>query len=163
LLLSFTLVLYAAAAVLLLVSFLKSREKTKKSLMKAWKSFENILPQLLGILMLVGLTMALMDPALVSRLIGGQSGFVGVVLSALVGAVTLVPGFIAFPTAALLLQHGAGYAQIGAFVSALMMVGVVTFPLERQYFGTRLSLVRNGLAFAFTFLVAFVLGWVHTL
>ena len=160
---SFTIFLYVAAVILLLISVLKSREKTKKSLLKAWKSFENILPQLLGILMLVGLTMALMDPALISRLIGGQSGFGGMVLAALVGAVTLVPGFIAFPTAALLMQHGAGYAQIGAFVSALMMVGVVTFPLERQYFGTRLSLVRNGMAFVFTFLVAFVLGWVHTL
>ena len=80
------------------------------------------------------------------------------IAAALVGAVTLIPGFVAFPTAALLLEGGAGVMQIGAFVSALMMVGVVTFPVEVRYFGRRLALARNLIAFLFSFLVAFVLG-----
>ena len=76
----------------------------------------------------------------------------------LVGAITLIPGFIAFPTAALLLKSGAGYMQIGAFISALMMVGLVTLPVEFKYFGKKLSIYRNLLAFAFSFLVAFIIG-----
>jgi hypothetical protein len=39
----------------------------------------------------------------------------------------LIPGFVAFPIGAALLEEGAGYAQIAAFVSSLM-VGVETLP-----------------------------------
>ena len=81
-------------------------------------------------------------------------------MSATVGAITLVPGFVAFPTAALLLESGAGIMQIGAFVSALMMVGVVTLPVEISYFGRKLSLVRNLFAFMFSFVVALALSLV---
>ena len=86
--------------------------------------------------------------------------WLGVVLAAIVGAVTLIPGFVAFPTAALLLNGGAGYMQIGAFISTLMMVGIVTLPVEFKYFGKRLAIYRNVLAFLFSFLVAFVIGQV---
>ena len=82
----------------------------------------------------------------------------GVVLSAIVGAITLIPGFVAFPMASLLLQGGAGAMQIGAFVSSLMMVGVVTMPVEIKYFGKRLTFYRNGIAFLFSFIVAYAIG-----
>ena len=42
----FTYVLYALAGAGLLISFMKDKKKTKMALKKAWKSFENILPQL---------------------------------------------------------------------------------------------------------------------
>ena len=46
----FTYILYALAIVGLAVSFFKDRQKTKMAaLMKAWKAFENILPQILTI------------------------------------------------------------------------------------------------------------------
>lgn len=60
----------------------------------------------------------------------------------------------------MLLQGGAGYMQIGAFVSSLMMVGIVTIPVEIKYFGRKLTLLRNGLAFTFSFVVAGFIGWV---
>ena len=70
----------------------------------------------------------------------------------------MIPGFVAFPTAAMLLNNGAGYMQIGAFVSTLMMVGVVTAPVEMKYFGKHLTIMRNVLSFLFSFVVAFIIG-----
>lgn len=151
-------IFYTAAVGLLLISYAKDKEKTKKSLMKAWKSIEKMLPQLVGILLLVGVMMALVDPDTISTFIGSSSGWWGVLLAAIVGSVTLIPGFIAFPTAALLLQGGAGYMQVGAFVSSLMMVGVITLPLEIKFFGRKVAISRNALAFLYTFAVAFLLG-----
>jgi len=78
--------------------------------------------------------------------------------SVAVGAITLIPGFVAFPTAAMLLENGAGYMQIGGFVSALMMVGIVTIPVEVTYFGKKMTLVRNVLALLFSFIVAIIIG-----
>jgi len=60
--------------------------------------------------------------------------------------------------AAMLLNNGAGYMQIGAFVSTLMMVGIVTLPVEIKYFGRRLTSTRNILAFLFSFVVAYIIG-----
>ena len=78
----------------------------------------------------------------------------------MVGSVTLIPGFLAFPMAALLLQNGAGAMQIGAFVSTPMMVGVITLPVEIKYLGRKVAALRNLMAFCFSLLVALVIGWV---
>ena len=63
-----------------------------------------------------------------------------------------------FPTAAMLLKSGAGYIQIAAFISTLMMVGIVTFPVEIKYFGKKLTILRNLTAFVFSFIVALIIG-----
>ncbi len=154
----FTVILYVLASILLLLSFVKDRTKTKKALIKAWKSFESILPQFIGMLVIIGLMLAVIDPETISRLIGGESGFFGMLLAAIVGGITLIPGFVAFPLAATLLNNGAGFMQIAVFISTLMMVGIVTLPLEIQYFGKRAAILRNTLAFSFSFVVALVIG-----
>ena len=154
------IVLYGGTAILLALSFQKDREKSMKALKKAWKAFENILPQFLVVILMVSLLLSLLDHATILRIIGTESGWIGVLIASLVGSVTLIPGFVAFPTAALLLQGGAGYMQIGAFISSLMMVGVVTIPVERKYFGLRLTVGRNLLAFLFSVIVALVIGMV---
>ncbi|MDZ5725674.1 permease [Acetobacterium carbinolicum] len=155
--------LYVVTGVLLLVSFYKDKKKTKMALKKAWKAFENILPEFLVVILLVGLLLAIMNPEMISSIIGDKSGWFGVILAAVIGSITLIPGFVAFPMTALLLDGGAGYMQIGAFISALMMVGIVTIPVEIKYFGKKLTIYRNVLAFLFSFVVALVIGVVMNL
>jgi len=155
-----TYILYGITILLLAISFFKDQKKTKVALKKAWKSFENILPEFLVVILCVGVLLAILDTALISKIIGSESGWLGVSLAAIIGAITLIPGFVAFPTAAMLLEGGAGYMQIGAFVSTLMMVGVVTMPVEIKYFGKKLTLLRNMLAFIFSFAVAAIIGFV---
>jgi len=153
-----TSVLYIISIVAVLISILKSKEKTLLAFKKAWKSFENILPQFLSILLMIGMMLAILTPNQISRLIGNESGWLGVLVAALIGSITLIPGFVAFPLAAALLQSGAGYMQISAFISTLMMVGIVTLPVEISYFGKKATLVRNISAFIFSLVVAFVMG-----
>lgn len=153
-----TVLLYGLTAILLSISFRRDRNKSKKALKKAWKSFENILPQLLGVILLVGIMMSFLDPDTISNLIGDSSGWVGIAMAGIVGSITLIPAFVAFPTAALLLENGAGLMQIAAFVSTLMMVGIMTFPLEVSFFGRKSTILRNMLAFVFSFIVAFIIG-----
>ncbi len=155
-----TVLLYVIAGGGLLVSLLKDRAKTLKAVKKALKAFEGILPQFLVVLILVAITLSVLDTSTISRYLGNGSGALGVIVAALVGAVTLIPGFVAFPAAAALLRGGAGTTQIAAFVSSLMMVGVVTLPMEMKYFGRKASLLRNGFAFIFSFAAAIFVGWV---
>ena len=155
-----SVILYSVAGGLLLLSFFKDQGKTKSALKKAWKSFEGILPQFLVVLLLVGFLLTIFSTETISKIIGPESGWLGVALAALVGAVTLIPGFIAFATAAALLKSGAGYMQIAAFISSLMMVGFVTLPVEMKYFGKKVSILRNLFSFLFAFVVAAIIGWV---
>ena len=154
----FTYILYGLTAVLLLLSFLKNKQKTRMSLIKAWKAFENILPQFLSILLIIGIMLAILSPEVIASLIGKQSGLLGMIIAAAIGSITLIPGFVAFPLASALLKSGAGFMQIAVFISTLMMVGIVTIPVETKYFGKKATLLRNALAFVFSFIVALVIG-----
>lgn len=151
-------IIYIITAILLAISYVKDKRKTKMALKKAWKAFENILPQFLTILILIGIMLSVLSPANISLLIGQQTGWLGMLAAAIIGSITLIPGFIAFPLAAALLKSGAGFMQIAVFISTLMMVGIVTMPLEISYFGKKAALLRNSLAFVFSFVVALVIG-----
>ena len=155
-------IFYLLTISLVILSFYKDKEKTKQSLKKAWKSFVNILPKLLGIVSAVGIIITFLNPQTIGKLIGDSSGWTGVIIAAIIGSVTIIPGFVAFPTAAMLLQNGAGYMQLGAFISSLMMVGLVTIPMEIEYFGKKVAILRNTLAFCFSLIVAVIIGKVIT-
>ncbi|MHB8125178.1 MAG: permease [Desulfitobacteriaceae bacterium] len=156
----FTIALYILAVGFLFLSLLRDKNKTKMALKKAWKSFENILPQFLSILIIIGVMLAVLSPQAISKLIGQQSGWIGIIMASIIGSITLIPGFVAFPLASALLKSGAGFTQIAVFLSTLMMVGIVTIPVEINYFGKKATLLRNGLAFIFSYLVAIAIGMV---
>ena len=152
------IVLYGVTAILLLWSWRSDRKKSIAALKKGWKAFENLLPQFLPIILLIGLGLAILDPSTISRILGKESGLMGMALAAVLGSIILMPGFIAFPLAASLLAAGAGYGQIAMLLTTLMMVGIVTLPLESSYFGKRLAFERNALAFVYAVISSFMLG-----
>lgn len=158
-----TIALYVLAGLGIIVSLIKDKKKTLAALQKALKALEGILPQFLIVLFFVSVVLAVLDTATISRFLGTGSGFAGIFIASIVGAITLIPGFVAFPAAAALLNSGAGATQIAAFVSSLMMVGIVTLPMEIQYFGKRAAILRNILAWLFSIAAAFFVGWVVSL
>lgn len=154
----FTYCLYGITGVLLILSFIKSRQKTALALKKAWKMFWSILPQFLAILFLIGLLLAVLQPDTIQTIIGSGSGIKGMLLSAVLGSVTIIPALIAFPIASKLLQNGAGIMQIAVFISTLTTVGFATMPIEVKYLGRKATLLRNLMAFVFSFVVAYIIG-----
>lgn len=84
-----TKVFYIIAILSLIISFIKSREKTKMVLKKTWKSFENIMPQFLSIILLIGVMLAVLTPEQISMFLGKESGIMGVIMAAFIGAITL--------------------------------------------------------------------------
>ena len=152
------LIFYGLAAGGIVWSFSKDKQKTRQSLKKAWKAFDNIMPEFALILQLIGVALAVISPAMVNDLLGSNSGAVGMILAAVIGSITLIPGFIAFPLAKAVLDMGAGIMQVAVFISTLMMVGVVTAPMEAQFFNQKAMMLRNGLGVLLSFLVAFIVG-----
>lgn len=154
----FTILLYSAAAILLFVSWRRSREKTKAALRKAWASCLGVLPLFLGILICMGLLLSFVDDSVIRQTVGRESGLAGVLLSGLVGSITLIPAFAAYPAAAELLRVTGGYAQITMLITSLMLVGVATLPLECRFFGVRAAVWRNSLGLVYAFALSLFMG-----
>jgi uncharacterized membrane protein YraQ (UPF0718 family) len=154
----FTYILYALAIIGLIFSFIKDKGKTKKALLTAWKSFENILPQCITVLIIIALFLTVLDTEQISELLGAESGALGLIIGAVVGSITLMPPYVALPLAASLLKSGAGYPQITMFLTTLTMVGIVTLPVEIKYFGRRIAVKRNVYAFIFAVIISLIIG-----
>ena len=154
----FTLFLYALAIVALAASYTRDKKKTRMALKKAWKSFENILPQFLSILIIIGLSLAFLDTEVITRLLGDDSGTGGLLIAGVLGSIAFMPAFVAYPLAASLLQAGAGYAQITLFITTLMMVGIITLPMEIQYFGKDVAIKRTVLGLLHSIVCALIMG-----
>jgi len=154
----FTTLLYGSAAVLLFLSWRRSREKTRAALKKAWKSCLGVLPLFFAILLCMGLLLSFVAESTMRQALGQESGMTGIILSGIIGSVTLIPAFAAYPAAAELLRVTGGYAQITMLLTSLMMVGIVTLPMESRFFGLRAALWRNGLGLVYSFALAVFIG-----
>jgi uncharacterized membrane protein YraQ (UPF0718 family) len=151
--------LLAITFLALIVSFFFDRAKTYLGLKKGLAMFAGILPALFNILILVSIVMFLIPQNTIAHWLGRGSGVTGMTIAALAGSVSLIPGFIAFPLGAILLKSGVSYGVLAVFLTTLMMVGIVTLPLEAKYFGWKPALVRNGLSFLGALLIGAAIGW----
>jgi len=144
----------------LTLSFILNRQKTLQALKKAAKLLANLFFPFIKVLIIVSLVLMVFNKEMITSLLGEKGGGWGVVVAALVGSLSLIPGFIAFPLASLLLKLGISYMTVAVFLTTLLMVGVVTLPLEIKYFGLRASLLRNALSLGAAVLTGLMIGLV---
>lgn len=150
--------LYILTLLALLISVFKSVDKTSKAVKIALKKFINILPAFLSMLILVSIILFLIPDKIILKYLGDNNKIVGIMLASFFGSVTLMPGFIAFPLCGILLKKGVTYMVLSAFSTTLMMVGVLTYPIEKEYFGTRVTILRNIFSFFMAIVVALMTG-----
>jgi len=150
--------LYIIAGLAVLASFLANRKKTLSALKIAAKRFVKILPAFLTMIILVSIVLFLIPDEVISKYLGGSNKFVGVIFASLFGSITLMPGFIAFPLAGILLKEGVAYMVLAAFTTTLMMVGILTAPIEKAYFGMRVTVIRNVMGLFIALLVTLAIG-----
>ena len=150
--------LYVIAGLALLVSLIANPEKTLQAVKIAARRFINILPAFLTMLILVSIVLFLTPDEVISHYLSGNNMFIGVLLASILGSITLMPGFIAFPLGGILVGKGVAYMVIAAFTATLMMVGVLTAPVEKEYFGMKVTVLRNAISFCIALVVAVAIG-----
>jgi len=139
------LLIFTLAAVIL--SFIANRKKTLEGLKMATNLFLNILPSFITVLIAVAFLLAFLPKEVLAKLLGEKSGAFGFVIAALLGSISLIPGIVAYPLSSVLLKNGASYPVIAVFITTLMMVGIVTLPVESKFFGFKVAFTRNLLSF----------------
>lgn len=135
--------LYITTALALLVSFIISRKKTGRAIIIGAKKLWKITPPFLSVLIGVSVVLYLVPQEMISRTLGGNSGFTSLITASLIGSITFMPGPIVYPLCRILVDQGVAYSIIAAFSTTLMMVGAITFPMEKTYFGWKFALMRN--------------------
>jgi len=151
-------ILTAIALMALMASLLADRKKTWIGIIKGLMMFLRLLPAILVVLILVSVLLFIVPNDLIVKYLGENAGFTGYLVAAIVGSIALMPGFIAYPLAGILVHSGVSYPVIAVFITTLMMVGVLTLPVEIKYFGTRISLIRNALFLAGALIVGGLIG-----
>lgn len=154
----FTLAVWIGTIIFLGFSFFKDKAKTKQALKMAFGMGRGMLVSILSIIFAIGLILTIIPPAEIASFLSSKSVLLATVGGALLGTITLVPAFIAFPLVGTLVGAGISVVPAVAFLTTLTMVGVVTFPLEKKEFGLKFTAVRNGLSFLFAIAIALVMG-----
>lgn len=152
--------LYVVTAVLVVVSFIADREKTLRGIAIGIKKFGRILPNYLTLLILIAVVLFFAEGVIV-RYLGQENAVLGLVAALTLGSVTMMPGFIAYPLAGVLVERGVLYMVVAGFVVTLQMVGVLTYPVEKAYLGVRGTVVRNIVSFAIAAIISIVIGVVY--
>ncbi|MDZ7795301.1 MAG: permease [Spirochaetia bacterium] len=144
------------AAILLLVSLVKDRTKTKNALLATGHIALSILPVLFFIFILMSFMQVFIPQKLIANLLGSGNGFFSILLGGLIGSFALIQPAAVFPFAGFLRDYGANYGAIFGFVMIAILMGISTLPLELLSFGKKFTIVRNVLTFVLVSLVGIV-------
>ena len=153
-----TIIIYAITISLLIFSLVKSKEKTRQAFRVALKGLLHSAPSLLAVLGIVGLTLGILTPETIESLVGEKAGIWATISAAVIGALTLIPSLVAFPLAGSLLRSGATVTTISIFITTLVMVGVVTAPMEIKTLGKKFTILRNSLGALGAIVIAGIMG-----
>jgi uncharacterized membrane protein YraQ (UPF0718 family) len=156
---NYTLKLLIALSLLaIIVSLVANKQKTYNGIIIGAKMFLKLLPTLINVLILVSIFLYLIPNDKLVQWMGENSGVEGFAIAGVTGSLSLIPGFIAFPLSSVLIKSGVSYPVLAMFITTLLMVGIFTLPIEKEFFGWRVSLIRNGLSLIGAVVCALLIG-----
>mgnify|MGYP000868631514 FL=1 len=154
----FTIAFWAVTLIWFIVSLLKDKNKTLNAVKMSTGMMKGMFGEIIAILFLIGLLLTFIPPEIIKQYAGQSNTIMSTIIFALVGCITLIPAFVAFPLVGSIVNAGASIVPVVAFLTTLTMVGIVTFPLEKKEFGVKFTLVRNSLSFVFAIFIALLMG-----
>ena len=152
------IVLYITCAVLYIVSLIVSPKKTWKAAKSGIKMLLKILPQFLAIILVMTFVLYIFTPEKIVILLSKSGDWVNMLVASIIGSIVVMPGFIVYPLAGILKDIGVGFAVLASFATTLMLVGVLTYPIEKQYYGAKLTIARNVTGYFIALAVSIVVG-----
>ena len=141
-----TLFLLFVALILAVVAWRQGgSEQALEGLLAGGRTLWSVTPLLLAAFVVAGLTQALVSRETIERWLGRSSGWRGILLACVGGA--LIPGgpYVYYPIAGALLKSGAGLGVLISFVVAKNLWSISRLPMEVALLGTELTFIRFGL------------------
>jgi uncharacterized membrane protein YraQ (UPF0718 family) len=138
-----TIVIYLLASIVTLLAWRRHDGTLQKGLHLSWNRLFETLPRMALALIAAGFIGKLVPTEPVARVIGPESGFMGILLAAIVGGVIPSGPMVSFPVLVVLVQAGAGFPQTCAFVTGWSVLAVHRVLIyELSLMGWQFSVVR---------------------
>ena len=138
-----TVVMFIIALVLFIIALLQGEGKHLTGLKSAWTMTLQIMPLLIFAFIIAGLVQVLLPRDLINTWVGDQSGFRGILIGTIAGALTPGGPYVSLPIAAGLLKAGASIPTMVTFLSAWSLLAVARLPLEVGIMGWRFCLMHR--------------------
>ena len=142
-----TLVMLAAAIILLIVAFLRERTLPVDGLQVAGRTLWRNLPLLLLGFVIAGVMQVLVPREVISRWLGSQAGVKGILIASVAGGLMPGPPHAVFPMVGSMYSSGAGVGAVVSFVAAWSLWSVSRLPLEIALVDPKVALIRYGITF----------------
>ncbi len=137
-----TIVMGIIAVTLLIAGYAGGEGKHISGLKSALNMTWTILPLLVFAFIVAGMTQTLIPTHLISKWVGSESGFRGILVGSVAGG--LAPGgpYVSLPIAAALIRSGASVGTMVAFLTGWSLWAVARLPMEVGILGWKLTLAR---------------------
>ena len=131
------------------------KERLQSSLRKTAWTFINILPIIIGMLLLTSLVVTVFPEQLSAGLFGGSNAL-DALIGASVGSVAAGHPLASYLLGGELLKSGVSLVAVTALIVSWVTVGIVQLPAEILLLGTRFAIYRNVICFFSALAIAFL-------
>ena len=134
---------------LVLIFFAYQKGIHIQGLKTSWNMLIQIIPLLVLAFVVAGMVQALIPHEMISRWVGTESGFRGILIGTVMGSIAPGGPFVSMPIAAGLLRTGASVGTMVAFLTSWSLLAFTRMPLEVGIMGWKFWLVRMACNFFF--------------
>lgn len=122
--------------------FQKGWQSVPDGFVSGGKVLLQVIPLLIAAFLVAGMTQVLVTKEFVTRWLGSQTGWKGIGLACLAGA--LIPGgpYVYYPITAVMLHNGAGLGVLVSFIAAKNLWSVSRLPYEIALIGLEFTVSR---------------------
>jgi len=144
-----TIIMVVLAIVLTVIAYQKGGGEHILGLKSAGNLLLQIAPLLIFAFIVAGMIQFLVPTEMISKWIGSESGFRGIIIGTVVGG--FMPGgpYVSLPMAAGLLRVGAGMGTMVALLTAWSLWAITRLPMEVGIMGWKFTLIRLACTFFF--------------
>jgi len=126
------------------------------------KTFLTMLPIIICAFMCEGLIKTIVPPSWIQKWLAVESGWRGIAIGCVAGALTPGGPYTSFPIAMLLLRSGAGLGTVVAYLTAWQLWSLTRYPMEIAFVGVNVTMLRFGVTFFVPPLAGFLAHLVTT-
>ena len=149
-----TLVMAAIAVVVFVLAYQKGVHG--EGLRSFWTMLWQIMPMLIFAFLVAGLLPRLIPQEIISRWVGAESGWRGILIGSLLGGISPGGPFVSMPLAAGLLRTGAGIGTMVAFITGWSLLAFTRLPMEISILGWKFVAIRLACTFFFPPIAGFI-------
>jgi uncharacterized membrane protein YraQ (UPF0718 family) len=137
-----TIAMAIIAIAMLYIGYRKGGGEHIAGLRITWDLLLEIAPMLIFSFIIAGMIQVLIPAEIISKWVGAESGFRGVLIGTMIGSLTPSGPFVSMPIAAGFLRAGASIGTVVAFMTAWSLLGIGRMPMEFGIMGWQFTMIR---------------------